>query len=202
MNKKIILVVVLILIVATIVYLERGKVESSKEFNVTEIEIKDSVIAQQKALKYRKAAELVNPNGYLNSDNFTIAQYIGKKVILIDFWTYSCINCLRTLPYLNSWNEKYGQDGLLIVGVHSPEFDFEKDYNNVKMAVEKNGIKYPIVLDNEHLTWDAYINRFWPHKYLIDIDGFIVYDHIGEGRYNETESEIQKALLERRERLG
>jgi thiol-disulfide isomerase/thioredoxin len=122
-------------------------------------------------------------------------------VILIDFWTYSCINCIRTLPYLTAWDEKYRDEGLVIVGVHSPEFDFEKEYDNVKAAVEKYGIKYPVVLDNSFSTWTAYGNRFWPHKYLIDADGFIRYDHIGEGAYEETEERIQQLLAERDEKI-
>lgn len=115
---------------------------------------------------------------------------------MIDFWTYTCINCIRTLPYLVDWHEKYSDKGLVIIGVHTPEFEFEKKYENVKMAVEKYGIKYAVVQDNDYTTWTAFRNRYWPRKYLIDKDGFIRYDHIGEGAYAETENKIQELLLE------
>ncbi|MEW6035739.1 MAG: redoxin family protein [Candidatus Micrarchaeota archaeon] len=146
---------------------------------------------------YQKAPELSGIEGYVNApEGFSLADAKGK-VVLIDFWTYSCINCIRTLPYLTAWDEKYRDKGLVIVGVHTPEFEFEKDYPNVLAAAEKFGIKYPVVLDNSYSTWQAYGNHFWPHKYLIDSDGFIRYDHIGEGGYEETETEIQKLLAER-----
>jgi thiol-disulfide isomerase/thioredoxin len=156
----------------------------------------------EKSSRYHVAKELVRPSGFINIDSVKIADNIGKKVILVDFWTYSCINCQRTLPYLNEWHSKYSDDGLLIIGVHSPEFNFEKELANVQKAVDTHSIKYPVVLDNNKGTWSAYENRYWPRKYLIDIDGFIVYDHIGEGAYAETEKEIQKLLMERKEVLG
>jgi thiol-disulfide isomerase/thioredoxin len=144
------------------------------------------------------APELTKISGYINSKPITLADLRGK-VVLVDFWTYSCINCIRTIPYLNSWYEKYADDGLVIVGVHTPEFEFEKDYNNVKGAVERFGIKYPVAQDNEKQTWNAYENRYWPRKYLIDSEGYIRYDHIGEGAYTETEKVIQSLLTERTE---
>lgn len=153
--------------------------------------------AEQKAQRYKRAKELVRPAGFINTPGITLADLIGKKVILVDFWTYSCINCQRTTPYLNAWYEKYKAVGLEIVGVHTPEFQFEKKYENVARAVEQFQIRYPVVLDNDYATWSAYSNRYWPHKYLIDIDGFIVYDHIGEGGYEETEEKIQELLKER-----
>lgn len=146
--------------------------------------------------------EITNPSGFVNSEPFQIADLIGKKVIMVDFWTYSCINCQRTLPYINAWYDKYKDNGLEIVGIHTPEFDFEKLLGNVQTAVDKYGIKYPVVLDNDHGTWTAYQNRYWPHKFLIDINGKIVYDHIGEGGYEETEAVIQRLLKERAEKLG
>lgn len=152
---------------------------------------------EEKRAKYQPGKELILPNGYINTDKITLQSLVGKKVVLVDFWTYSCINCQRTLPYLNAWYQKYKDQGLEIIGVHTPEFEFERDYNNVKEAVQKFGIKYPVVLDSEYKTWTAYGNRYWPRKYLIDIDGFIVYDHIGEGAYSGTERAIQNALAER-----
>jgi thiol-disulfide isomerase/thioredoxin len=136
-------------------------------------------------------------SGYINADeSFNLREIVGEKVILVDFWTYSCVNCLRTTPFLNSWHEKYADKGLVIVGVHTPEFDFEKDYKNVQDAVKMLEIKYPVVLDNDYKTWRYFQNRYWPHKYLIDKSGRVVYDHIGEGGYEETEKQIQKALSE------
>lgn len=158
--------------------------------------------AQEKATRFDRAVELVQPSGFLNTDQITIGENIGKKVILVDFWTYSCINCQRTLPYLNAWHEKYRDQGLLILGVHTPEFAFEKERENVMRAIAQYDIRYPVVLDNEYATWNAYKNRYWPRKYLIDIDGFIVYDHIGEGAYEETERKIQELLKERKVALG
>jgi len=158
----------------------------------------------EKSKRYELAKEITTPDGFINTDGkpITINGLIGKKVILVDFWTYSCINCQRTTPYLNAWYEKYKDKGFVIIGMHTPEFEFEKDYNNVKAAVEKFGIKFPVVLDNDYSTWAGYKNRYWPHKYLIDIDGYIVYDHIGEGGYEETEQKIQEALTERMAVLG
>ena len=151
--------------------------------------------------QFKLAPELTKITGFINSKPITLADLRGK-VVLVDFWTYSCINCIRTIPYLNAWYEKYADKGLVIVGVHTPEFEFEKDYNNVQAAVEKFDIRYPVAQDNEKGTWNAYDNRYWPRKYLIDADGYIRYDHIGEGGYAETEKVIQSLLTERPEYIG
>lgn len=156
----------------------------------------------EKASQFELAKEITSPDGFINTDGITIKDLVGSRVILVDFWTYSCINCQRTIPYLNRWHELYGDKGLTIIGVHTPEFGFEQEYNNVRAAVEKFGIRYPVVLDNDYSTWHAYRNRYWPHKYLIDIDGFIVYDHVGEGAYEETEAKIQELLAERAMAIG
>lgn len=160
--------------------------------------------AAQKSSMYSLAPELVSPDGYINTDGkkITLAELRGKKVVLLDIWTYSCINCQRTLPYLKDWYAKYKDQGLEIVAVHTPEFAFEKVQKNVENAVRGFGLSYPVVLDNEYRTWNAYGNQYWPRKYLIDIDGYIIYDHIGEGAYAETEAQIQRALAERAARLG
>ena len=149
---------------------------------------------EQMTNQYDTAKEITSPDGFINVDSISINELIGKKVILVDFWTYSCINCQRTIPYLNAWHEKYKDKGLVIIGVHTPEFKFEQKYENVASAVEQYGIKYPVVLDNDYSTWRAYKNNYWPRKYLIDMAGFIVYDHIGEGGYDETEKKIQELL--------
>jgi thiol-disulfide isomerase/thioredoxin len=148
--------------------------------------------------QFKLAPELTKITSFINSEPITLAHLRGK-VVLVDFWTYSCINCIRTIPYLNAWHEKYADNGLVIVGVHTPEFEFEKDYNNVRAAVEKFDIRYPIAQDNEKETWKAYENRYWPRKYLIDPEGYVRYDHIGEGAYAETEKVIQSLLAERTE---
>jgi len=202
MNRKnIVLIVVLVLIVVSIIILQNNSYTPSDQVNVKTIKTNSSA-ANEKSLKYPYAIELGKSDGFINTDNISISDYVGKKVILVDFWTYSCINCQRTLPYLTSWYDKYKDQGLIIIGVHTPEFEFEKNYDNVKKAVEKYEIKYPVVLDNGYETWSAYKNHYWPRKYLIDIDGFIVYDHIGEGGYAETEKKIQELLEERKTRLG
>ncbi|MGH9877710.1 MAG: redoxin domain-containing protein, partial [Nitrososphaerales archaeon] len=146
--------------------------------------------------QFKQAPELAKISGHINTGPITLAELKGK-VVLVDFWTYSCINCIRTIPYLNAWYEKYADQGLVIIGVHSPEFEFEKNIDNVKTAVEKYGIEYPVVQDNDKGTWKAYENRYWPRKYLVDDEGFIRYDHIGEGGYAETEKVIQSLLTER-----
>lgn len=146
--------------------------------------------------------EIVDPAGYVNTEKITMAELIGKKVVLLDFVTYSCINCIRTFPYLNAWYDKYKDQGLEIVGIHTPEFAFEKKRENVIKAAAEYGLKFPLVLDNNYATWNAYGNRYWPRKYLIDIHGNIIYDHIGEGAYEETEEKIQAALAERAQFLG
>ncbi|MCA9361510.1 redoxin domain-containing protein [Candidatus Kaiserbacteria bacterium] len=146
------------------------------------------------------APELSGISGYLNTGDeaITLERYKGEKIVLVDFWTYSCINCRRTLPYLNTWYERYKDQGLEIIGVHTPEFAFEQRRENIETAIADFGIKYPVVLDNEYRTWGAFGNKFWPRKYLIDERGVIIYDHIGEGAYDETEAAIVKAL----KRLG
>ncbi len=159
--------------------------------------------AEQKKSAYTVAPEISTPDGFVNTDGKPITlNELRGKVVLLDVWTYSCINCQRTIPYLNDWYAKYKDQGLEIVGLHTPEFAFEKVQKNVEDAVRKFNINYPVVLDNDYSTWNAYGNRYWPRKYLIDIDGYIVYDHIGEGGYEETEMAIQKALSERNARMG
>jgi cytochrome c biogenesis protein CcdA/thiol-disulfide isomerase/thioredoxin len=118
------------------------------------------------------------------------------KVVLIDFWTYSCINCIRTLPYLNAWNKRYAKDGLVIVGVHTPEFPFEREASNVEEAIKTDGIEYPVVQDNENGTWNAYGNLYWPAEYFVDAKGQVRYAHFGEGEYGEKEQVIRELLAE------
>lgn len=152
--------------------------------------------------EYATYNEIENPSGFVNTEPFALADIVGEQVILLDFMTYSCINCIRTFPYLVAWDEAYRDQGLTIVGIHTPEFAFERDIDNVREAMEKHGIEFPIVLDNDYSTWRAWGNRYWPRKYLIDINGNVVYDHIGEGAYEETEAKIVELLEERAAVLG
>jgi cytochrome c biogenesis protein CcdA/thiol-disulfide isomerase/thioredoxin len=133
---------------------------------------------------------------WLNSPPLNRDELTGK-VVLVDFWTYSCINCLRTLPYIRAWAEKYKDSGLVIVGVHTPEFAFEKDPDNVRRAVRELNITYPVALDNDYKIWKAFSNSYWPADYLIDSAGKIRYHHFGEGKYDESERQIQELLKER-----
>lgn len=142
-----------------------------------------------------KAPEFPSRLTWLQGDSLTLKKLQGQ-VVLIDFWTFSCVNCLRTQPALNRWHKLYADQGFVIIGVHTPEFAFEKLEKNVDRAVADLGIKYPVVLDPDYKIWHLYANQYWPRKFLIDKHGYIVYDHIGEGGYQETELAIQKALKE------
>ncbi|MDP4219237.1 MAG: redoxin domain-containing protein [Bacteroidota bacterium] len=119
------------------------------------------------------------------------------KVVLLDIWDYTCVNCIRTLPYIKSWAEKYKDKGLVIIGIHSPEFDFEKNSENLKAAIQRFGLTYPVIADNEYEIWDSLANKYWPAKYLFDKDGILRTTHTGEGQYQEFEAFLQKILLER-----
>ena len=145
------------------------------------------------------APEITGTQQWFNTDGepISIASEIEQgNVVLIDFWTYTCINCIRTLPYLKAWDEEYRDDGLTIVGVHSPEFAFEKEADNVEDAIADNEIEYPVVQDNELATWSAWGNQYWPAKYLIDANGQVRFTHFGEGAYSETEEAIRSLLAE------
>ncbi len=192
-NTRIFLLIAsLVVITGAILYLQ-----GQKPVFQSALPIGGNISKSAGKITYDRAKEITDPAGFINTTPFALKDIIGKKVILLDFWTYSCINCQRTTPYLNAWYEKYRDQGLEIVGVHTPEFSFEKKYENVQAAVKKMGIKYPVVLDNNNGTWDAYQNLYWPEEYLIDIDGFIVYKHAGEGEYDKTEEKIQQLLEER-----
>ena len=147
------------------------------------------------SVKAGVAPEIKGIHEWFNSEPLSLARLRGK-VVLVDFWTFSCINCIRTFPYLKAWDEKYRDRGLVIIGVHTPEFSFEKDRENVRKAIEQYVLKYPVAMDNDKKTWNAYANHYWPHKYLIDAQGNIRYEQIGEGEYVETEQKIQELLAE------
>jgi cytochrome c biogenesis protein CcdA/thiol-disulfide isomerase/thioredoxin len=136
------------------------------------------------------------------ADHPLTLEELRGRVVLIDFWTYTCINCIRTLPYLKAWDERYRDRGLTIVGVHTPEFPFEREAGNVEAAIEQNGLRYAVAQDNEYGTWNAYGNQYWPAKYLIDAQGRVRYVHFGEGEYGETETAIRELLAEAGEAPG
>lgn len=142
---------------------------------------------------YGPAPNLQGIAGWINSQPINLTSLRGK-VVLIDFWTYSCINCIREIPHLNAWESEYGNNGLVIIGVSTPEFEFEHNYTNVANAVQRFGIKYPVALDNNYSTWDAYDNEYWPADYLIDKNGDVRYVALGEGGYNQTEQVIRELL--------
>jgi thiol-disulfide isomerase/thioredoxin len=130
---------------------------------------------------------------WLNSDPLR-AEGLRGRVVLVDFWTYSCVNWLRTLPYVSAWAERYRDDGLVAVGVHAPEFGFEHDLDNVRRAVRDLGVGYPVVIDNDFSIWRSFENHYWPAVYLVDRDGRVGFHHFGEGAYEEIERAIQRLL--------
>ena len=145
---------------------------------------------------YGKAPGIVTGGTWFNSDAPLTMENLRGKVVLLDFWTYSCVNCVRTIPYLKAWHDAYSSEGLVIIGVHTPEFAFERDPSNVEKAIADLGISWPVVLDNDFLQWKAYGNRFWPAHYFIDAEGRIRYFHFGEGNYAESENVIRRLIGE------
>src|SRR3954468_16132849 len=140
-------------------------------------------------------ASLARADAWLNSPPLTAAALRGK-VVLIDFWTYTCINWRRTLPYVRAWAEKYREQGLVVIGVHAPEFAFEKNLNNVRWAVDDMAIGYPVALDNDHVIWRAFNNQYWPALYFVDSQGRVRHHQFGEGEYEQSEMFIQRLLAE------
>lgn len=140
-----------------------------------------------------QAPDFIGITDWINSPGLTVEQLKGK-VVLVDFWTYSCINCVRTLPYLKKWYATYKDKGFVIIGIHTPEFEFEKNLDNVKEATKRFAIEYPVALDNKYGTWQNYNNQYWPAHYIIDQQGIIRYIHFGEGHYDDTENMIRSLL--------
>lgn len=169
---------------------ELGKLRSSpfSEQNISTLKSKEGELP-----KIAPAPEIVGISKWINSNPLNIPELHGK-VVLIDFWTYSCINCIRTFPYLKNWYNKYKDKGFVIIGVHTPEFEFEKDPDNVEKAVKRFEILYPVPLDNHFETWQNYSNLYWPAHYLIDQNGIVRQVHFGEGSYMETENAIRSLL--------
>ncbi|WP_414719346.1 thioredoxin family protein [Trinickia sp.] len=144
----------------------------------------------------RMAPEFTGIDHWLNSPALTL-QALRGKVVLIDFWTYGCINCFHTLPYVKDWDQRYRSKGLTVIGVHTPEFPNERVTENVQDAIQRYGIRFPVAQDNAYATWNAYGNRYWPAFYLIDKQGHVVYTHVGEGGYRETQAWIEKLLAQK-----
>jgi len=142
------------------------------------------------------APEFTGISKWLNTDKLLTMRQLRGKVVLIDFWTYTCINCIRTLPHVTSWYDKYKNRGLVVIGVHTPEFEFEKNTDNVLNAIKQFNIHYPVAQDNAYATWNVYNNQYWPAEYLIDAKGAIRRTHFGEGEYDQTEQAIQALLNE------
>ncbi len=184
-----------VLILLSVAYIASGVDVQSLFFsaNKTSQPAASELALQQGLDKPYPAPEFAGIEAWLNSKPLTMRSLKGK-VVLVDFWTYSCINCVRTLPYITDWDRKYRAQGLEIVGVHSPEFEFEKKIDNVKAALVQHGIRYPVALDNDLSTWDNFENLYWPAHYLIDRDGKVVYTHFGEGEYDVTENNIRYLL--------
>ena len=149
----------------------------------------------QHALSNKPAPEFVGIDNWLNTPKPLSAAGLKGKVVLVDFWTYSCINCIRTLPHIQKLHERYAAQGLVVVGMHTPEFPFERDSGNVKSAIKRYGLTYPVAQDNQYKTWDNYKNLYWPAQYLIGRNGNIVFQHYGEGDEALIEEQVRQALL-------
>lgn len=185
-----------VLIIATVLLTAQGTLFNwnfSLAGQQAKVPVKANVKLTNGLTRPYAAPELRGLTDWINSRPLTL-QSLKGKVVLIDFWTYSCINCVRTLPYITTWDKKYRNKGLVIIGVHAPEFEFEKKADNVKRAVAQHHIQYPVALDNHLDTWTNFQNRYWPAHYLIDRQGRVVYTHFGEGEYTTTEGNI-RALL-------
>jgi len=203
MNSEIKTAIILVSVIAVGIGVMSVVLSSfDEEIAISNVSTNENSVSKIDKSKFKKAPDLVGIAYYLNTTPKKLKEQIKDKVVLYDIWTYSCINCIRTLPYITAWNDKYSDQGLLIVGIYSPEFEFEKNPDNVQMAIDKYGISYPVVLDNDMETWKAFDNRYWPRKYIADHEGYIRYDHIGEGGYQETEKIIQQLLKERSTNLG
>jgi thiol-disulfide isomerase/thioredoxin len=145
------------------------------------------------AASQQAAPDFAGVTNWFNSKPLSIADLRGK-VVLVDFWTYGCVNCVNTLPHVTELYTKYKDRGLVVVGVHTPEFPFERSAANVQAALKRHGITYPVAQDNESKTWNAYRNQYWPAQYIVDQSGKIVFQHAGEGRYDEIERTVAKLL--------
>ena len=182
-----------VLIILSVAYIASGVDAQTWFMDSAPSQQKEAVALEKGLASAYPAPEIAGIEAWLNSSPLSM-QNLKGKVVLIDFWTYSCINCVRTLPYLTAWDKKYREHGLVVIGIHSPEFEFEKKLDNVQAAIAQHGIQYPVALDNKFTTWLNFKNRYWPAHYLINRDGKVVYTHFGEGKYEVTENNIRYLL--------
>jgi thiol-disulfide isomerase/thioredoxin len=179
---------ILVVVAAVAVFIAAGTNPSSISGSAEITSLKDL-----KVIEPGPQPSLVIGKGFLNTKPLSDSA-LKNKVVVYDFWTYSCVNCVRTLPYLEEWHERYARDGLMLVGVHSPEFEFEKNHDNVRAAVKRLGVTYPVVFDDDMDIWNAFNNQYWPAKYVTDRMGNVRYVHFGEGEYKQTEDVLRLLL--------
>ena len=198
MNNKIFFAAVVVVALAAFIYAVTMKkpapvsFSSNASMNETNAIVTEDLIPANEA----KPAPALKEGEWINSEALTLEKLKGR-VVVVDFWTFGCYNCRNTLPALKKFDEKYREQGLTIIGVHTPEFDYEKETKNVTSNVNKLGIKYPVVTDNEYATWEAYNVHAWPTVFILDKQGRIRFKHIGEGRYDDQEQVIKTLLAEK-----
>ena len=206
MNNRSVLIITVILLAAAItvaaVWKKTGLVSSRNEMVVTD-ERSEMMTPSETALptdedvlissKKAKTAPELADGKWINSDALTLAGLKGR-VVMVDFWTFGCYNCVNTLPHMTQLYAKYRDRGLVVVGIHTPEFPFERSASNVQAALKRHGITYPVAQDNSSATWNAYSNNYWPAQYIVDQQGRIIYTHAGEGAYEEMDRTIGKLL--------
>lgn len=200
MNKRKVSIILVVLTIAILIFFLSGKIIYPKkptQFEINNNSQTDEPISVKPVnIQDDKAPEIENSGKWINTDKDLNLSDLKGKVILVEFWTFGCYNCTNTLPYLNSWYEKYKSDKFEIIGIHCPEFDNERNFENVKNNVGELGIKYPVLTDNNFSIWSKYDVHAWPTIFLIDKKGEIRYKKIGEGKYDKTESMIQELLKE------
>jgi len=200
MNKKKVSIILVILSLALLIFILSGKIIYPKKSTQLEInnpsQTKDEISIKPVNIEDDIAPEIQNAGKWINTDkDLTLNDFKGK-VVLIEFWTFGCYNCTNTLPFLKEWYEKYKSDNFEIIGIHCPEFDNERNFNNVKRSVDELGIKYPVLTDNDFSVWSKYDVHVWPTIFLIVKNGEIRYKKISEGKFDKTESMIRSLLKE------
>lgn len=200
---KVITFLVLIIIagIGTLLFLEKNNQSIASNPITSQIKIPNSSDQQtqnQSELfnENKPAPQLTGITKWLNPEKPLTINELRGKVVLVDFWTNQCINCIRTLPYVTKWYDKYNGEGFVVIGVHTPELAYERTTGSIEQAIKTYGIHYPVAQDNDYSTWNAYSNQYWPAQYLIDKKGIIRRTHFGEGEYDETEQAIQELLKE------
>jgi len=201
MNKAVVItviVIVLLLIGGGIFFANQQKQASETSISSPAMQSSHKTVSQNTRLfnENKTAPELTGITHWLNTDQPLTIQELKGKVVLVDFWTNQCINCIRTLPYVTKWYDTYHTQGFTVIGVHTPELAYEYSINSIQKAIMQYGIHYPVAQDNNYATWNAYNNEYWPAEYLIDKKGILRRTHFGEGEYNETEQAIKQLLAE------